>query len=219
LVIFQEIEDSPDVHPFSERLNELIEQARDIKEALIHYLADTAQGARRVSLSTVHFLKDSLGKSLFFPLKTSADGIAKIREPAFAVVTTLERRLIVANRQALAVISTILSQVFISSLRKQFENVDQTLQPTLLKLQAIRIELQDLRAERDLERLAKTPRLGMPAILECLGGLRDKLQVIESKKVDGSFRSADDSQTIPRGQAVLDTIMNECLCLVVEIQA
>jgi hypothetical protein len=63
MVIFQEIE-SPEIHPFSERLDELIEQAGDIKEALLHYLADTAQGARRVSLSTIHFLKDSLGKSL-----------------------------------------------------------------------------------------------------------------------------------------------------------
>jgi hypothetical protein len=112
MVIFQEIEDFPDVHPFSERLNELIKQARDIKEALFHYLADTAQGARRVSLSTVHFLKDSLGKSLFFSLISSADGISKIREPASAVVTTLERQHVVANRQALAVISSILSQVF-----------------------------------------------------------------------------------------------------------
>jgi hypothetical protein len=59
----------------------------------------------------------------------------------------------------------------------------------------------------------------MPAILERLGGLRDKIQVIESEKVDGPFRIADDSQTIPRGQAVLDTIMNECFCLVVVIQA
>jgi hypothetical protein len=79
--------------------------------------------------------------------------------------------------------------------------------------------LQDLRSEKDLERLAVAPRLGIPAILETAGRLRDKLHAIEGDKVDGSFRSADDDKTIPRGQAVLDAIMSECFCIVAEIQA
>jgi hypothetical protein len=78
--------------------------------------------------------------------------------------------------------------------------------------------LQDLRAEQNLERLATTPRLGMPAIFERLGGLRAKLLEIESEKIGGSFRSADDAESIPCGQAVLDSIMSECFCLVKEIQ-
>jgi uncharacterized protein HemX len=75
-----------------------------------------------------------------------------------------------------------------------------------------------LRVERDLERLVKIPRLDMSVILERLNVLRDKLQAIESEKVDGSFRGADDAEAIPCGQAVLDSIMNECFCLVKELQ-
>jgi hypothetical protein len=97
--------------------------------------------------------------------------------------------------------------------------VDQAIQPTLFKLQSIRTELQDLRAEIDLQRLAKTPRLSKKDILDRSGGLREKLHVIEGEKVDGSFRSADNVETVPRGQAVLDSVMSECFCLIAEIQA
>jgi hypothetical protein len=38
-----------------------VEQSLQTNEALLTYLADTAREARSVSLSTIHFFKDSLG--------------------------------------------------------------------------------------------------------------------------------------------------------------
>jgi hypothetical protein len=61
ILIFQEAEESQESIPLSERLCDLIEQARETKEILVHYIAETAQEARRVSLSTIHALKNSLG--------------------------------------------------------------------------------------------------------------------------------------------------------------
>jgi hypothetical protein len=58
----------------------------------------------------------------------------------------------------------------------------------------------------------------MPDIHVHLGVLRDKLQAVEGGKIDGSFRSEADPEKIPRGQAVLDSILSECFCLVAEIQ-
>jgi hypothetical protein len=52
----------------------------------------------------------------------------------------------------------------------------------------------------------------MPVILERLSvlrELRDKLWVVEREKVDGSYRGEDD-ENIPRGQAVLHSIIREC---------
>jgi hypothetical protein len=142
-----------------------------------------------------------------------------IRESTTATFTALERQLVVANRQAMTMISSILSQVYILYLKRQFENVDPRLQSILIKLQNIRTELQDLRAERDLKRLDKTPLLGMSDILDRVGGLQEKLRDIEGEKVDGCFCSVEDPDSIPQGQAVLDSIMNECFCLVAEFQA
>jgi hypothetical protein len=58
----------------------------------------------------------------------------------------------------------------------------------------------------------------MTDILVRLGGLRDRLQTVEGGKIKGSFRGEADLEKIPRGQAVLDSIMSECFCLVAEIQ-
>jgi hypothetical protein len=141
------------------------------------------------------------------------------REPTTATFTALERQLVVANRQAMSMISSILSQVYISTLIRQFETVDPGLQSTFLKLQTVRTDLLYLSAERDLKRLAKTPRLGMSDILNRVGGLREKLRVIKGEKVDGCFRSVEDPESIPQGQVVLDSIMSKCFCLVAESQA
>jgi hypothetical protein len=58
LVIYQE---GKEAHPLSERMQELVSQAGETKDSLIHHIADTALEARKVSLSTIHYLKDSLG--------------------------------------------------------------------------------------------------------------------------------------------------------------
>jgi hypothetical protein len=58
----------------------------------------------------------------------------------------------------------------------------------------------------------------MPDILVRLGVLQDKLQAVEGGKIDGSFRGEADPEKIPRGQAVLQSIISECFCLVAEIQ-
>jgi hypothetical protein len=61
MVIFQEVEETPEVYPLSGRLDDLVGQALETKDNLIHYLSDTAQEARKVALSTVHYLKSTLG--------------------------------------------------------------------------------------------------------------------------------------------------------------
>jgi hypothetical protein len=61
MLVFQESEESRDAHPLSDRLYDLVDQAQETKKALIHYVAETTEEARRFSLSTVHALKNSLG--------------------------------------------------------------------------------------------------------------------------------------------------------------
>jgi creatinine amidohydrolase/Fe(II)-dependent formamide hydrolase-like protein len=88
----------------------------------------------------------------------------------------------------------------------------------LKKLQEIRLELLDLNEERDLERREKTPRLGKALIVERLAGLRELLSNLESEKQDGKWRDPVSPTTAPRGQAVLEAVLNECWVLVAAIQ-
>lgn len=60
---FQEIAEAPVVTPLAEVLHEVLGHARDTKETVVHYVQNTAETARKVSLPTIHFLQDSLGAS------------------------------------------------------------------------------------------------------------------------------------------------------------
>jgi hypothetical protein len=113
LLGFQEVEKTQDSlqDPLSKRLSDLVSQALKTNQALIQYLDDvSARAAPRFSLSTVNFFKSSLGMSIF--LIQIDEGIKKIKDQEATSATNLERQLVVANRQALSMISSILIQVY-----------------------------------------------------------------------------------------------------------
>jgi hypothetical protein len=81
--------------------------------------------------------------------------------------------------------------------------------------------LKVLKEERDLERLSKTPQFGkgQATIEERLLGLREALSNVENEKIGGSWRDPKCPLTIPRGQAVMDSILHECWVIVASIQS
>jgi hypothetical protein len=68
MMAFHKLEEIRDIppDPLTTRLGDLIRQALETNEALVEYLADTEQEARSISLSTVHFYKNSLGLSRLY---------------------------------------------------------------------------------------------------------------------------------------------------------
>jgi hypothetical protein len=68
MLAFQKVEEIKDIppDPLTTRLGDLISQALETNGALVEYLADTEQEARSISLSTVHFFKNSLGLSRLY---------------------------------------------------------------------------------------------------------------------------------------------------------
>ncbi|KAJ3215563.1 hypothetical protein HK099_006305 [Clydaea vesicula] len=178
-----------------------LSKARYVSDSIVTQASavtkDIAAGARSVSLSSLHALQASLDEGSYYLRKV-------IENPSDSVKST-SRVLASTTRAALG---------FLSKLYGEFEPVDPSLLDTYNQILKTRNDLKLLRNEFDLNKI-RNEVLDTVNLNKRLRILQEELDAIDRQKVDGKFVNKDGE--IPRGQALLSSILDESYCLVAEM--
>ncbi|KAJ3228465.1 hypothetical protein HK099_000020 [Clydaea vesicula] len=183
-------------------LNGAINQARHVADSIFNNASrvtkDMATEARSVSLTTLHTLQATL--------EQGSDILKKVVvNPADSLKST-SKVLASSTRGALG---------FLNKLYGEFEPVDPSLLHTYAAIKKIRNDLKLLRNEIDLIKLRPNNKVDEVNLNKRLRILQEELDIIDGQKVDGKFLNSDGD--IPRGQALLSSLLDESYCLIAEI--
>jgi len=180
---------------------EAVTQARYVADSIVTQASviskELAKETRNVSLNTLHTLQSTLSEGSLM-LKSA------VQHPSDSLKATTNV-LASTTRSALG---------FLGKIYNEFEPVDESLHPVYDKLVSIRNSLKDLRNERDLGKIKNDTRFDEGNLQKRLRALQENLDKVDTSKVDGKFMVDGE---VPRGQALLSSLEDECYCLISEV--